>query len=439
MRRLLVVTLIIAALGIAAFAAVEFGGLFGRDEVMVAASAAEADPEAQALAAASQRIVVDARVVPQEQADLSFAAGGIVAELLMAEGDQVQAGQPLVRLESARQQASVAQAEAQLQRAQAQLAELMAGARAQEIASAQAALEAAQARLDRIQNGPLAEELAAAQASLAEARADLQRVQGGPDDQEIIAAKADLANADAARRQAQAAYDRVKGNPDIGARPEAAQLEQATNNYVAAEARLRDLQAGASAADVAAARARVQRAQAQVDLLLAANPADVSAAQAEARQAQAQLDLVKSGSRPETITVAEADVAAAEASLEQARAALAETELRAPFSGTVASLDVNVGEQVLAGTPIVRLADLSSWQIETEDLTEFDVIGLQAGDGVTVSFDAIPDLEMDGVISRIRPIGEDRRGDIVYTLVIDPSQQDSRLLWNLTAVVTIGQ
>jgi multidrug resistance efflux pump len=291
--------------------------------------------------------------------------------------------------------------------------------------------------LDRIQNGPLPEEIASAQASLAEAQADLQRVLEGPDDQELIAAEAELGNADAARRQAQAAYDAVAGDPNLWKRPEPAQLEQATNNFIAAQARLEDLKKGSTAAQIAAARARVQRAQAQLDLLQAVNPADVAAAQAEIRQAQAQLDLLKAGTRPETIAVAQADVAAAEASLAEAQAALEETVLRAPFAGTIASLDANPGEQVVAGTPFVRLADLTRWQIETEDLTEFDVIGIERGDEVAITFDAISDLEKRGVVNRVRPIGEDLRGDIVYTLVIDPDQQDERLLWNLTAVVTI--
>ncbi len=89
------------------------------------------------------------------------------------------------------------------------------------------------------------------------------------------------------------------------------------------------------------------------------------------------------------------------------------------------------------GSAVIRLADLSRWQIETEDLKESEAIGVQPGDKVTLTFDAIPGLKQDGTVNRIRPIGEDNRGDIVYTLVIDPSEYDERLLWNLTAVVGI--
>ena len=162
-------------------------------------------------------------------------------------------------------------------------------------------------------------------------------------------------------------------------------------------------------------------------------------AEAADRQSQGQLELIEAGIRPETVAVAEADVQAAQVAVAQAKATLAETELLAPFAGTIASLEINVGEQIAAGSPVIRLADLSRWQIETEDLKESEAIGIRPGDKVTLTFDAIPGLKQNGTVGRIRPIGEDNRGDIVYTLVIDPSEYDERLLWNLTAVVGIDK
>ncbi len=433
MKRIALSIVVIALLAVAAFAAIQ---LTGRQSQ----AAAESDPTATQIPVVQQnRVLVDGRVVPAQRAELSLAASGILAEILVAEGDQVEAGQPLLRLQAAQQQAAVAQAQAQLARAEARLAELKAGAQAQEVESANAVLAQAQARLDRVQSGALPAEEAVARAALAEAQAALQGVLDGPRGQQIIAVQAEVANAEAAQRQAQAAYDRVAGLADIGARPESAQLEQATNAVNAARARLADLNQGASASEVAVSRARVQRAQAQLDLLSATNPAAVAEAEAAVRQAQAQLALLEAGVRPETIAVAEADVAAAQAGLAQAEAALANAELRAPFAGVVAALNASLGEQIVAGVPVISLADLSRWQIETEDLTEFNVVGVQAGDKVTLTFDALPDLAKEGVVNRIRPIGQNNRGDIVYTLVIDPAQHDERLLWNMTAVVEIGK
>lgn len=413
------------------------GGAFAAFQLrQPSANVAEAALDTTAQAAGAN-IVVDGRVVPSQSADLSLPTNGVIARVLVSEGEQVTAGQVLVQIESARQRAALAQTEAQLARAQARLAEVGAGARSQEVAAAQAALAAAQARLDRIVSGPLAADLAAAEAALAEALAAQQKTQEGASQQQRIAAEAELANAEAMRRQAQAAYDRVAGNADIGARPEAAQLEQATNAVQAAQARLADLQNGATAADIAAARARVSRAQAQLDALTAVRPSDLAAAQADVDQFQSQLDLLEAGARTETLAVLQAEVAAAQAAVDQAKAALAETELRAPFAGVVAMLDARTGEQAAAGVPIVRLANLDAWQIETEDLTEFDAVAIDEGMPASITFDAIPGLEKTGVVKLVRPIGEDKRGDIVYTVVVTPDQQDERLLWNLTAVVSI--
>jgi len=426
----------LVALGILAAAAIVF---VYRGEVLGVAVPQETVRAAELPAVkASNDVVADAVVVPIKSAQLSLPSGGIVADIAVEEGEQVEAGQVLVRLEASRQAAAVAQAEAQLLRAQLAVQDLQAGPRPEEIAAAQAAVEAAQAQLARVEQGARPEEISAAEAALAGANASLAKVNEGPREGELVAARADVANAKAALQQAQAAYDRVVGRADISARPESLQLEQATNAYQAAKARLEALQEGATAADIAAARAGVRQAQAQLEILEApARSADVAAAQAEIRRAQAQLDLLEAGTRPETVAAAQAEVKAAEAGLEQAQAAIEETELLAPFAGTIASLDAQVGELVSPGVPVVWLADLSAWRIETDDLTELSVVRVREGDVVTISFDAIPDLELAGKVLRIEEIGETKMGDITYTVVIAPSEHDPRLRWNMTASVVI--
>ncbi|MCB0144971.1 MAG: HlyD family efflux transporter periplasmic adaptor subunit, partial [Caldilineaceae bacterium] len=132
---------------------------------------------------------------------------------------------------------------------------------------------------------------------------------------------------------------------------------------------------------------------------------------------------------------AEAGVASATAALQNALVSLADTELRAPFAGTVALVNVNPGEQV-SGAPVVQLANLEHLQIETEDLTELQIVDVNIGDKATLEFDAIPDLQIEGTVLRIRPLGQDNRGDIVYTVVLEPDNLDPRLRWNMTAVAT---
>jgi HlyD family secretion protein len=383
-------------------------------------------------------VVAEGRVLPVQHATLSMAAGGIVDEILVEEGTDVQAGEVILRLRDAHQRAAVAEAQAALASAQAQFDALAAGPRAQQVTAAQASLDAAQARLARLEDGARPEEIAAAQAALAAARASLPRLYEGPGEPARIAAEADLANAEAALRQAQAAYDRVAGRSDVGMLPQSLQLEQATNAYTAARARYDALFAEPEADQVASVQAQVKEALANLERLREpATAHEIDEAEAMVRQAQAQLGLLLAGAREEELAAAAAAVDQAQASLERAQASLADTELRAPFGGTVAALDVRQGEQVVAGTPLAQLADLGSWQVETEDLTELDVVGVHPGDRATVTLDAIPGLSLPGTVVRIEPLGQEKLGDITYTVLVQLDEQDARLLWNMTTLVSI--
>lgn len=436
---ILVVVLLAGA--VVAYAGGYLDPLLGTTGVTAApleAPEAQSEDVAEATALFDSLIVADARVVPAKAADLSLSVTGIIGEQLVQEGDSVEEGQLLLRLRDGQQRTAVTRAEAELRRAQARLAQLLAGARPEEIAAAQATVEQAEAALARIEQGLAPGNVAEGEAALSAARARLAKVYEGASEQELINAKAQLANAEAELTRAQRAYNEVKWRNDVGALPQAAALQTATNNFEAAQARYNDLQTGPSQADVAAAAADVNRAQAQLDTVSSTLPADIAAANAEVKRAQAQLDLLAAGTRPEEIASAEADVAAATAALQQALVALADIELRAPFTGVVAGLDLEVGEQLSAGETAVRLARLGDWEIRTEDLTEFQVIGLEPGMDVALAFDAIPGLEMTGTIERIRPIGADLRGDIVYTVVVAPQGSDDRIRWNMTAVTTFN-
>jgi HlyD family secretion protein len=99
---------------------------------------------------------------------------------------------------------------------------------------------------------------------------------------------------------------------------------------------------------------------------------------------------------------------------------------------------VEVGEQVAPGTAVAWLADLSAWEIETDDLTELNVVRVHEEDPVTISFDALPDLKLPGRVTAIKALGENKMGDITYTVTILPDRYDGRLRWNMTASVVIG-
>ncbi|MEM7128002.1 MAG: HlyD family efflux transporter periplasmic adaptor subunit [Chloroflexota bacterium] len=439
MRRIFSILGILILIGVVAVFVLNTMGYISLDQVSASQPAAEEAtelPQVEQPVIANNLIVVDARVVPVQRAALSMAAGGIVDGVLVQEGDVVEEGQVLIRLDSARQKVAVSRAQADVNRVQAQLDELLAGPRAEEVASAQANLEASKARLNKVLKGSEAGDVREVEAQVDSARASLAKVFEGASEEQLISARAEMANAEAALRRAQSAYNEVKWRNDIAALPQAADLEQATNNVEAARARLADLQSGATAADISSARAGVVQAEARLESYLAVLPSDIAAAEADVRNFEAQLNLLTAGAREEAIAAAEANLAVSTASLQDALVSLSETELRAPFAGTVASVDVSLGEQLAGGAGVIQLADLQNWQIETEDLTELQIVNVQPGSVARITFDALPDVEIAGTVNRIRLVGEDNRGDIVYTVIVAPDNLDDRLLWNMTAVVT---
>ena len=239
-------------------------------------------------------------------------------------------------------------------------------------------------------------------------------------------------------QQAQAIWDQIFWRTDRVASPEALALEQATSDYQAANARYEQLAGGPEKADLDAARARVVQQQATVARAVAGgSPGVRSAALAEVERAQAQLDQLLAGATQEDIAIAEADVRSARTQLDQARAGLAERSVAAPFAGTVVSIDLTPGEQVTLANGLVRLADLSAWLVRTQDLTELNVGRVAVGNRVTIGVDAIPELELEGTVTRISGFGENRQGDIVYDVWIAPDEIDARLRWNMTASAVI--
>ena len=407
------------------------------DEAQDATVAPEGgEDNSSALQEADYVVVAEGAILPVQHATLSMAASGIVAEILIPEGEVAEEGEVILRLQSAHQRAAVAEAQAALDAAQASYAALEAGSRVQEIASVQATLDAAEARLARLKEGSRPEEILAAEARLAAAQAALQRLYDGPDKPTRIAAGAELGNAEAALRQAQAAYDRVAARSDVAMLPQSLQLQQATNAYEAAQARYDALFDDPEADLVTNARAQVKEAQAHLDRVREpATENEIAEAEAMVQQARAQYELALAGPRGEELAAAAAAVDQALAGLEQVRASLADTELRAPFAGTVAALEVSHGEQVVAGMPIVQLAELGTWQVETDDLTELDIVRVEEGGPVTVTFDAIEDLQLAGTVQRIKAVGQEKLGDMTYTVIVRLDEQDPRLRWNMTAVV----
>ena len=117
------------------------------------------------------------------------------------------------------------------------------------------------------------------------------------------------------------------------------------------------------------------------------------------------------------------------------RAALANAEVRAPFAGSLTNLDLKVGEFAASGTPVLTVADLSSWVVKTTDLTEIDVVNLSEGEPVDVTLDAIPNVTLRGNILTISNNYTEKQGDIVYKVTVLLTDNNPAIRWGMTAQV----
>jgi RND family efflux transporter MFP subunit len=161
------------------------------------------------------------------------------------------------------------------------------------------------------------------------------------------------------------------------------------------------------------------KAQTIVDRLAPdATPAEIADAQSDLRLAQSDRNIASS-------------------ELTEAQLALAQTELRAPFAGTVAQINVERGEQADAGATLATIGDLSGWLIQTTNLNELEMVHVHVGDTATVTFEALPNLTLSGHVDSIQVRGTGEAGNVVFAVAIKPDTTSDQLRWNMTATVRI--
>ncbi|WCO02057.1 efflux RND transporter periplasmic adaptor subunit [Psychroserpens ponticola] len=98
-------------------------------------------------------------------------------------------------------------------------------------------------------------------------------------------------------------------------------------------------------------------------------------------------------------------VQSAAASVNEANDNLSRTEIYAPMSGTISLLNVELGERVvgtqqMAGTEILRVANLNNMEVEV-DVNENDIVKVQIGDSTIVEVDAYLKKEFKGIVTEI--------------------------------------
>ena len=237
---------------------------------------------------------------------------------------------------------------------------------------------------------------------------------------------------------------------DAQARSQAARVQA---QVLAAEADLNAIQKGGNREEVLTlesqiTKARTDRDTAQRNLNAlrrlreqgAASPGEIKNAEDQLNRANADLDLLLQKqknrySQPEIDRV-EAQKSEAQAAFSAAEDLLNQLNIRAPFDGVVYSLPVQQGAYLNPGDLVLQEADLSKVRVRAF-VDEPDIGRLAPGDKIEVTWDALPERTWEGAVSVIPAViklhGSRNVGET--TCVVD--NKDFKLLPNVNVGVTI--
>jgi HlyD family secretion protein len=312
------------------------------------------------------RITASGKVQPVQSVNISPKNPGIISDLDIEQGEKVQKGQIIARMDNSEIKMRILQYQANVEEAKAQLAESLAGSRPEEIAQAKA--------------------------RVAQAKAQLAIIRGGNRSQEIDQAKAAVDSAKAQVELTQARVKRYQGLAKAGAISQDS-LEQ----YISENKR---------------AKASLEEAQARLSLQKAGNRnEDIKSQEAVVAQEQETMGKLENGNRPEEIARLKASVAGAVAQLKQQEVQLEDTIIRAPFAGVVTQKYANIGAFVTPTTSASTSTSATSSSIVAlamglevlAQVPEADIGRISQGQQVEIVADTYPDQVFKGRVRLIAP------------------------------------
>ncbi len=335
-------------------------------------------------------------VRPKQSTTIKWQTSGTVGTVNVKQGDQVAANAVLSELNPSSLSLDMINAQIDLTTAKKNLASVLDNTQAR--ADAQAALVAAELALKTAQDSSTSMEF-----------------QRASQDQ-IDIAKASVIIAEQNVTKAQKYYDDVSKHTT-------------DPNYVVNYAN--------ALSQLANARISLQTANYQLSYLEnLPNLTNIEQINAELDQAKATLlkakqawDLVKDGPDPDAVAAAEAKVAAAQAIVNQ-------SQLTAPFAGTITDVYDEVGDLVSSGTSAYIIQDQSKMLIDVS-VSEVDIAGVEVGQPATITFDAITDTTYTGSVDTVASTGSSSNGSVNYTVTVAIDNPDAKIKTGMSASVDI--
>jgi HlyD family secretion protein len=372
--------------------------------------------------------------------DLSFGQSGTVKAVQAAVGDRVKAGDLLAELDTADLELNLRSAEVSLKNAQNALAEARNPYTEQDISDAQASVNSAQAAYDKVAAGASQSDLASAQAAVTSAQAAYNAAvaSANTSDSELVSAAATLEKARIALQSAQSAYDKVAWRGDAGATSQAQELQSATLDYDTAKAAYEALAATSksdASSKIASAAASLQSARANLaGLKDQVTAADLASAQAALTQAQNNLAKLLAGPTATELDTAENGVETAQIAVDQAKRALEQALLVAPFDGVVTAVTAAAGES--SSGAAITISDLDNLEVVVQ-MSEVDVPQIQTGQKVEITLDALTDVTLEGVVTQISPAGTLTSGVVNYPVTVALTRSADGVKTGMTANLSI--
>lgn len=155
---------------------------------------------------------------------------------------------------------------------------------------------------------------------------------------------------------------------------------------------------------------------------------DLALAKAKLEDAQRNFDLLNDGNT--------ADIIAAQAKVEAAQATLNLAHIIAPFDATVTEAYPLPGDQVAAGATAFRLDNLSSLLVDVE-VSEVDINSVKIDQPVTLTFDAILGKEYHGEVVEVAQAGTATNGVVNFKVTVELTDADASVKPGMTAAVNI--
>ncbi len=349
------------------------------------------------------KINASGKIQPIQSVNISPRNPGILAELAVEQGEKVEKGQIIARMDNSEIKMRILQFQASLNQAKAQLAQSLAGSRSEDIGESKA--------------------------RVAQSQAQLNIIRAGNRSQEIEQAKAQVDSALAQVELTQARVNRYQKLAQQGAIS-----RDALDQYMTENKR---------------AKASLAEAQRRLSLQQVGNRhEDIKKQEAAVTQEKEALRKLQNGSRPEEIAQLKAAVAAAEAQLQQQKVQLADTILRAPFAGNVTQKYATIGAYVAPAISASSDASATSTAIIAlakglevlAKVPEVDIPQIKVGQVVEIVVDAYPDQTFSGHVRLISPeaIVEQNVTSFQVKVSIDTGKEKLRSGMNVSNITFIG-